>query len=155
MTSRGGGEKDLRYKRAQFAARIPRDRRYSASHFWLLEHEPDIWRIGFTKFAVRMLGEPVEIDFEIKPDTPVDLGQVVGWMEGFKAVTDLYAPMAGSFGQANPDLAEAIDAVKSDPYKRGWLYELAGQPGEDCFDAEGYARFLDGTIDRMMGTSDE
>ena len=152
MSEQAGQGEDLRYKRAKFAARFPRNRSYSKSHFWLQEQESETWRIGYTKFAMRMLGEPVEIDFEIKPGTAVDLGQVVGWMEGFKAVTDLYAPMAGRFKRANPDLAEKIAAVKSSPYSAGWLYELEGSPGDDCFDADGYAKFLDVTIDRMMGT---
>ncbi len=41
--------------------------------------------------------------------------------------------------------------VKSSPYQAGWLFEIEGTPGEDCFDADGYANFLDGTIDKMMG----
>ena len=55
----------------------PRDRSYSESHFWLQEQEPGTWRVGYTKFAMRMLGEPVEIDFELQPGSPVELGQVV------------------------------------------------------------------------------
>ena len=142
---------DLRYKRAKFAARFPRDRSYSASHFWLQQRQPGTWRIGYTKFAMRMLGEPVEVDFEVKPGSEVELGQVVGWLEGFKAVTDLYAPMPGRFVGANPGLQDGVAVVKSSPYRAGWLYEMEGSPGEDCFDAEGYAKFLDGTIDKMMG----
>lgn len=151
MAERAEQGGDLRYKRAKFAARLPRDRSYSQSHFWLQEQDRGRWRIGYTKFAMRMLGEPVEIDFEIDPGTAIELGEVVGWMEGFKAVTDLYAPMAGSFAGPNPELREKIATVKTHPYTLGWIYELEGEPGDDCMDAEGYARFLDGTIDRMMG----
>ena len=146
------GERDdhLRYQRAKFAARFPRDRLYAASHLWLLEHEPGIWRIGFTLFAMRMLGEPVDIEFQVEPGTVMERGQTVGWLEGFKAVTDLYTPMAGRLVGTNPRLAESVEVVKTSPYSSGWLYAVAGTPGEDCVDAEGYARFLDGTIDRMM-----
>ena len=110
-----------------------------------------MWRVGFTKFATRMLGEPVEIDFEVKPDSEVAVGDVVGWFEGFKAVTDLIAPMAGCFKGSNPLLKEKVETVKSHSYTLGWLYAMQGKPGDDCFDARSYASFLDGTIDKMMG----
>jgi glycine cleavage system H protein len=112
-----------------------------------------VWRIGFTSFAVRMLGEPVELDFEVEAGTSIETGQVIGWLEGFKAVTDLYAPIGGRFRGANPLLAQEIDRIKSDCYGRGWLYEVeaSGEQHGDLFDADGYAQLLDGTIDRMAG----
>jgi glycine cleavage system H protein len=148
-------EVSLRYKRAKFFAHLPRDRRYAASHYWMQHREAERWRVGFTPFALRMLGEPVEVDFELENGTPLEAGQLVGWMEGFKAVTDLYAPMSGTFRGMNPSLGEDISAAKNDPYGRGWLYELDAPqtPGgvDASLDADGYAGFLDGTIDRMMG----
>jgi Glycine cleavage system H protein (lipoate-binding) len=56
----------LTYKRERFATRLPVDRVYTRSHYWLLEVEPAVWRIGFTKFASRMLGDIVEYKFEIE-----------------------------------------------------------------------------------------
>lgn len=152
MTRPDGDTGPLRYKRARFVARFPRDRRYAESHFWLRERN-GVWRIGFTTFAVRMLGEPVEIDFEVDAGSSIETGQVIGWLEGFKAVTDLYAPIGGRFLGANPLLEQEVERIKSDCYGRGWLYEVdaAGEESGDLFDAEGYARLLDGTIDRMAG----
>lgn len=141
----------LRYRRAKFVARFPRDRYYTPSHYWLLERAAGIWRIGYTKFAMRMLGEAVEIDFEVETGSSVDVGDVVGWMEGFKAVSDLFSPMAGVFRGGNPDLEETIGSVHVEPYTLGWLFEIEGAPGDDLLDAEGYARELDVTIDGMMG----
>src|SRR4051794_5073646 len=82
--------KQIYYKRSRFSSRLPADRLYSPSHFWMLETEPGLWRVGFTKFATRMLGDFVEHGFAVKPDDPVSLGQAIGWVEGFKALTDLY-----------------------------------------------------------------
>ena len=149
--SEGGS---LHYRRSKFAARLKRDLLYTESHFWLERQEGDLWRVGFTLFAIRMLGEPVEIDFEVEAGATIATGDVVGWLEGFKAVTDLFAPMAGEFAGPNPGLQEAIQTVKTDPYRRGWLYAVRGVPGKDCVDAEGYAAFLDTTIDRMMGSAE-
>lgn len=141
----------LAYQRSKFATRLPRDRRYTASHFWMREEAPRRWQVGFTRFATRMLGEIVEFEFEVASGDAVDVGQVVGWIEGFKAVAELYTPMAGAFVAANPELNDAIEEVHKKPYDRGWLYTIEGEPPADSLDAEGYAEFLDETIDRMMG----
>jgi glycine cleavage system H protein len=139
------------YKRSRFATRLPADRLYTASHFWLIEAEPGLWRVGLTKFAARMLGDVVDLGFEVGIGEPVALGQTIGWLEGFKARTDLYAVVSGRFEGGNPLLESDIDVIDRDRYGVGWLYRARGAPDVDATDADGYAAVLDATIDRMRG----
>jgi len=141
----------LSYQRAKFATRLPTDRVFTQSHFWLAPEPAGLVRVGFTRFATRMLGEVVEFDFEVQPGQAIELGQAIGWVEGFKAVTDLYAPLSGRFAGANPELESVIGEIHKSPYDRGWLYRVEGKAPADCLDAEGYAEMLDATIDRMLG----
>lgn len=141
----------IHYKRARFATRLPADRLYTASHFWLQEHQPGRWRVGLTKFASRMLGDIVDLGFEARADDPVNLGQVIGWLEGFKARSDLYAVVEGRFGGGNPSLETEIDLLDSDRYAQGWLYEVIGRPDPEATDVAGYVKILDATIDRLRG----
>lgn len=146
------GETHLSFKRARFSTRLPLTHLFTQGHYWLRREAgaKDVWQIGFTKFALRMLGDPVEADFEVGAGQAVETGQAIGWIEGFKAVADVFAPFDGAFCGMNPALAADIDLVKKSPYDSGWLYSLKGEPGEDCLDAEDYASMLDGTIDRML-----
>lgn len=146
---------EIHYKRSRFATRLFPDRRYTAGHAWLRQEEDGSWRVGFTKFAIRMLGEAVEMAFEVQPGAAVKTGQPIGWIEGFKAVTDLFAPFEGIFGGGNPELAKDIGLLQKDPAGRGWLYILKGTPGPDCLDAQGYTAVLDATIDKMLGKRHE
>jgi len=141
----------LSFERARFKTRLPRGRFYTAGHAWLGETELGVWRVGLTRFALRMLGEPVDLDFEVTPGARVERGRVVGWLEGFKAVSDLYAPITGRFEGGNPALDDDLEAVHRSPYERGWLYAIAGELDADCVDADGYASFLEATIDKMLG----
>lgn len=143
----------VQYKRSRFSTRLHADRLYSPSHSWLKEQEPGVWRVGFTKFATRMLGEPVELDYEVELQSSVRKGEIVGWVEGFKAVTDLFCPMDGSFAGGNPELSGDIAIVQTDPYGRGWLYAINGTRPNDAVDVHGYVGILDRTIDTMLGTS--
>lgn len=141
----------VQYKRSKFSTRLPSDRLYTTSHAWLKEDQTGLWCVGFTKFATRILGEPVEFDVELDKQAPVQAGDVIGWIEGFKAVTDLFCPLDGVFEWINAELNDEITLVQSDTYGRGWLYSVRGTPPSDCLDVEGYVAVLDGTIDKMMG----
>jgi glycine cleavage system H protein len=142
---------ELHYQRSRFATRLYPDRLYTAGHYWLRREADGLWRVGLAKFAVRMLGEAVEMEFEAKPGAALEVGQVVGWIEGFKAVSDLYSPIAGRFERGNPDLEREIGLLQKDAAGRGWLFEVRGEPGKDAMDARAYTAVLDATIDKMLG----
>lgn len=145
------GDAFLSFERAQFRTRLPRGHVYTAGHMWLQETGALRWHVGLTRFALRMLGEPVDLDFEATADSDVAKGQVVGWLEGFKAVTDLYSPMQSTFLGPNPELEGGLDVIHRSGYERGWLFALGGDLDPDCLDAESYASLLSATIDRMVG----
>jgi glycine cleavage system H protein len=140
------------YKRSRFSTRLPVDRRYTAAHYWLFEELSGIWRVGFTKFATRMLGDLVEYDFNVTRGMRVSVGQEIGSIEGFKAVTTLYCVAEGEFLGIGDDLQSDITAVESDPYGRGWLYRVSGRPDPGSVDVHGYVAILDATIDRLLAS---
>lgn len=144
--------KTVRFKHARFSARLPAEFRYSLSHYWMApDPERDgAWRVGFTKFATRMLGELVEARYEVAPGDPVTSGQQIGYVEGFKAASDLFCVMEGKFGRGNPILEEDACIVKSSPYVDGWLYSVDGEPEETSVDVDGYVEHLGRLIEKMQ-----
>jgi glycine cleavage system H protein len=143
----------VHYKRSRFSSRLPADRLYTPSHFWAAEVEPGVWRVGFTKFATRMLGDLVEHGFQAKPGEQVTVGQGIGWVEGFKALTDLYCVVDGEFVGGNPALDQDVTLTDTDPYGQGWLYTVRGTPDPNGVDVHGYTQLLDLTIDKMLQQS--
>jgi glycine cleavage system H protein len=141
----------IKFKHARFTARFPSDFSYSRSHYWMcrVADEPGVWRVGFTKFATRMLGELVDFNFKVQPGEEVTPGMEIGWVEGFKASSDVFCVMQGAFHGSNPALAADACIVRSDPYLDGWLYAVRGEPEEDHLDAHGYIAMLNATITRM------
>jgi glycine cleavage system H protein len=138
------------YKRSNFVTHLPVERLYTPSHFWLAEEEGGRWRIGFTKFATRMLGEIVEVQWETQPGAPVKSGDIIGSIEGFKAISDLYCAADGRFAGGNPGLRDSAALVADDPYGAGWLYAVEGKPDSKCVDLTAYRALLDATIDRIL-----
>lgn len=143
------------YKRARFTTRLPVERRYDRSHFWLQSLGDGLYRVGATKFATRMLGDLVEIDFQVELGNAVTRGQVIGTIEGFKAVSDLYCAATGEFVEWNSALLSDPTRFDRDPYGAGWLYVVRGEPAETAVDVKGYMALLDATIERMLAPTSE
>lgn len=111
-----------------------------------------LWRVGFTKFATRMLGELVEMTLEIEPGQAISPGSRLGTVEGFKAVSDLFSVIEGHFDAPNPLLSAEACLTHSSPYERGWLYTAHGKPEEEKMDVHGYIAHLEQTIDRLQAS---
>ena len=97
-----------------------------------------------------MLGELVESRYEVEPGAIVTSGQNIGSVEGFKAASDLYCVMEGSFVGGNPLLEVDACLVKSSPYEDGWLYAVDGEPEESSVDVHGYVAHLESLIEKMQ-----
>ena len=146
---------ELFYRRLLFRTRLLADRLYTPSHFWIQEQQGGVWRVGLTKFASRMLGDVVDVGFDVLPGAAVEIGDPIGWFEGFKARSDVYAVAGGAFAGVNPLLADRLALIDDDRYGRGWLYEIRGTPEPAAVDLHGYAQLLDATIDRMGASQEE
>jgi glycine cleavage system H protein len=138
------------YKRATFVTHLPADHLYTQSHNWLSRVSETEWRVGYTKFALRMLGELVDVKFEKQAGATVRVGEIVGSIEGFKAISDIYCVGEGAFVTGNPQLTSGLEYVAEKPYDEGWLYQFAGVPDQRAMNVDGYRNLLDVTIDRIL-----
>jgi glycine cleavage system H protein len=138
------------YKRARFTTRLPVSHKYSPSHYWLDEDAPGLYRIGLTKFATRMLGDFVELHFDVADEERLEIGQSIGTIEGFKAVSEIYSPITGRFAGRNQSLDTDPVLLERDPYGAGWLFRVKDGRIDSALDVEGYVGLLDATIDRML-----
>ena len=71
-------------------------------------------------------------------------------MEGFKAISDLYALVEGTFDQVNPALNSDLSAITKDPYASGWLYQARGKIDPRCMSVTDYTELLDATIEKIL-----
>jgi glycine cleavage system H protein len=138
------------FKRSHFATQLPADALYSPSHYWLIHESDGMWRVGFSKFAVRMLGDLVDQGFETAEGAAVQPGTIIGWIEGFKAISDIYCVVEGVFCGGNPSLKGQLDQINQFPYGAGWLYRAKGEPDRNCMPVLEYVNLLNATIDRML-----
>jgi glycine cleavage system H protein len=149
----------VRFRHAHFSAHFPVDCRYAPSHYWMrpaddaaAQGAAGLWRVGLTKFGTRMLGELVEMVLEVEPGAVVAGGSRLGTVEGFKAVSDLFCVVEGTFEAANPAVGAEGCLTHSDPYGAGWLYAVRGTPAPGALDVHGYIAVLAATIDKLQAS---
>jgi glycine cleavage system H protein len=118
---------------------VPTDLRYTTDHEWV-RLEGDEATVGITQYAADQLGDIVFVEL---PDTgrALEAAKPFGVVESVKAVSDLFAPVAGEVVATNDALATGPELVNSDPYGEGWMVRLrvADAAGlDDLLDAAAY-----------------
>lgn len=126
-------------------AEYPDDLRYSTDHEWVKVVGDGVVRIGITAYAQDALGDVVYVS-PPQVGQQVSAGDSVGDVESTKSVSEIYAPLAGEVTAANDNLDRAPEAINTDPYGEGWIFELKlDDPAsvESLLDAEGYSEHTD------------
>ncbi|MBX0325876.1 glycine cleavage system protein GcvH [Halomicroarcula sp. F13] len=101
---------------------VPDEPYYTESHEWI-ELIEDTVRIGITDFAQDELGDIVFVELPAA-GTDFDAGDDFAVIESIKAVSDVYAPVAGVVADINEAVESEPELVNEDPYGDGWLIEL-------------------------------
>jgi glycine cleavage system H protein len=101
---------------------VPTDLRFTKDHEWV-RLDGDQATIGITAYAADQLGDIVFVEL---PDLGRALEQFAafGVIESVKAVSDLFAPLAGEVTETNPALAASPELVNSSPYDEGWIVRV-------------------------------
>jgi glycine cleavage system H protein len=103
---------------------IPKELRYTKDHEWVREStDPQIVEVGVTDYAQGELGDVVFIELP-KASAQFKQRDVFGTIEAVKAVSELYAPVAGTIVEANKALEGDPALVNRDPYGKGWMVKV-------------------------------
>lgn len=100
----------------------PGSLKYHASHTWLKMEADGACTVGITHHAQEQLGDVVYVDAPAVGCT-VTQGKACGVIESVKTAADLHAPASGVVIAVNPALADAPEAVNTDPYGT-WLFRM-------------------------------
>ncbi len=101
---------------------LPEDRRYTREHEWI-KLEGETATVGITAFAQSELGDVTYVEVP-KVGQKLSKGDPFGGVESGKAVSDIYAPVAGEVIEVNEVLADQPETVNDSPYERAWMIKL-------------------------------
>jgi glycine cleavage system H protein len=122
----------------------PDDRRYTKEHEWV-KVEGDRARVGITDYAQNQLGDVVYLELPDKGRV-LKAGESFGTVESVKAVSELYAPLAGEVVEVNAELVASPEAINTDPHGKGWMIVVRladAQAAGALMDAKAYQAVVD------------
>jgi glycine cleavage system H protein len=119
---------DLTFLMGKYAAVLPGGLRYARNHMWCREADGRL-RFGFTAYAVRLMQDVYFLDWQVSPGMVLADRQQIGHIETSKAVSDLFAPLAGTLVAFNEELLDDPTPINTDGYGAGWLFDMAGDAG--------------------------
>ena len=102
---------------------IPSDLKYTEEHEYVRKGSDGTSEIGITDYAQGELGDIVYIELP-KIGTKFGKHDVFGTIEAVKAVSELFAPIAGEVVAINERLDKEPALVNTDPYGAGWMIRV-------------------------------
>ncbi|MGQ0479665.1 MAG: glycine cleavage system protein GcvH [Pseudonocardia sp.] len=126
---------------------IPEDLRFTEAHEWVRAVSADTVRVGVTDYAQSQLGDVVSVqlaDVGARTSPGAELGEI----DSTKAMSELYAPVAGEVVAVNELLADHPELVNTQPYGDGWMVEITldgplEQTLSGLLDAQAYRSLTD------------
>ncbi len=122
----------------------PTDLRYTEKHEWA-KLEDGAVAFGITAYACEELSDIVYVELP-EEGREVQQGAAFATLESVKAVSEVYAPVAGTIVTVNARLREEPGLLNEDPYVEGWIVRvLPTDPStlDALMDAETYAQFVE------------
>jgi glycine cleavage system H protein len=104
----------------------PEDLLFAKTHEWVAVSQnggAKIATVGISAFAVEALTDLVFIELP-KVGAQVKAEQPFCEVESVKAVSDVYAPVAGEVIEVNQSLPNQLEILGSDPYGAGWIAKI-------------------------------
>ena len=125
-------------------AEVPDGLKYTKEHEWARAEGRRV-TVGITRHAVDELGDVTLVSIDKKVGDALTAGAAFGVVESVKAVSDLYAPLAGTLVEINTALNDAPEALNDDPYA-AWMVFIEAHEGTDplagLLDADAYRALL-------------
>jgi glycine cleavage system H protein len=122
----------------------PSDLRYTKDHEWV-RPQGDQGVVGITHYAQKQLGDVVYLELPAAGRTLKE-HEIFGSVESVKAVSELYAPVAGEVTEANAALQQSPEKINTDPYGEGWMIKVRlADPGAlaGLMDAAAYQKLVE------------
>ena len=99
----------------------PKDYKYTKEHEWI-QVSGNTGLVGITDHAQESLGDIVFVELP-KVGGNLEAGKTFGTVESVKAVSELYAPVAGRVVAINESLNQAPEQINKDAH-RAWMVKI-------------------------------
>lgn len=98
---------------------------YTKNDEWVLI-EGDVATVGLTDYAQDALSDIVFVELTAGIGDTIAAEDQIATVESIKAVSDVYAPVAGEVIALNDAVSDSPELINQDPFGAAWLVKLKG-----------------------------
>ncbi len=124
--------------------KFPENLKYTKDHEWARLDGKTI-TIGITDHAQKALGDVVYVELPTVGRV-LKKAETFGVVESIKAVSDLYAPVAGKVTEVNTQLTDNPAQINQDPQGAAWMIKMEltdPESTKELIDAVSYAKYVE------------
>jgi glycine cleavage system H protein len=121
------------------SSKVPADLKYARSHEWV-RLAGDVATVGITDHAQHELTDIVFVELP-EVGRKLKAGESCAVVESVKTASDIYAPVSGEVTAVNKAVVDDPALVNSDPYDKGWFFQLRVTQREDLSKLLGAAEY--------------
>jgi len=101
---------------------------YSTTGLWIRinNEQTKTATIGITDYTQDQMGDITYITMQnTTKNSLLKEGEIFGYIESVKAITELYIPMSANVCSINESVLRHPELLNTDPYSEGWLLQVA------------------------------
>lgn len=102
---------------------IPQGIYFNKNHTWTHLGESGAARVGLDDFLQHVIGN-LQLSGLKNPGDSINKGELLGEIEQDGKKLKLFSPISGVVLETNSVLAENPEMINTDPYNKGWLYQI-------------------------------
>jgi len=103
--------------------KIPQGIYFSKNHTWTHLGESGAAKVGLDDFLQHVIGE-LELSSLKQPGDSIRKGELLAEIEQDGKQLKVYSPISGEVLETNALLADNPEMINTDPYNKGWLYQV-------------------------------
>ena len=103
--------------------KIPQGIYFSKNHTWTHLGESGAAKVGLDDFLQHVIGE-LQLSGLKDPGDSIKKGELLAEIEQDGKQLKVYSPISGEVLETNSLLAENPEMINTDPYQKGWLYQI-------------------------------
>jgi len=103
--------------------KIPQGIYFSKNHTWTHLGESGAAKVGLDDFLQHVIGE-LQLSGLKDPGDSIKKGELLAEIEQDGKQLKVYSPISGEVLETNALLAENPEMINTDPYNKGWLYQI-------------------------------
>lgn len=132
---------------------VDKEALYNEEHIWIKKVNEDekLTRIGLSQPKIAKRGPILYFNFNVIEGTHLEKGDMLAELETTKSIICVTAPFNGVIHSINYNVSDVNELIRSDPYRKGWLFTMIADEEVALMNFEEYVAYVKEELGPRIG----